>query len=141
MTEREPRIEIVTEPCPIKPRKIGPQNIATRLRQRETIGCLYPGTQVHVSRQFYQNVFPNYTVINVEKPLCFLRKFSPDGKYLIAFSADQTSIEIYEYQGAAAAADLLVGSKGECIGLKNDDRSFNIRNNIFKKFFKVLNIF
>ncbi|XP_058803086.1 DET1 homolog isoform X2 [Phymastichus coffea] len=137
MTEEEPKLEIVTEPCPIKLRKIRPQNIIIRLRQRETIGCLFPGTQVHVARQFYQNVFPNYTVVNIEKPHCFLRKFSPDGKYLVAFSADQTSIEIYKYQGPAAAADLLIGCKGECIGLKNDERSFNIRNNIFKKFFKI----
>ncbi|XP_001606651.2 DET1 homolog [Nasonia vitripennis] len=137
MTEREPKIEIVNESCPIKPRKIGPQNIAIRLRQRETFGCLYPGTQVLVARQFYQNVFPNYTVVNVEKPPCFLRKFSPDGKYLVAFSADQTSIEIYEYRGAAGAADLLVGCKGEYIGHKNDEKSFHIRNHIFKRFFKT----
>jgi de-etiolated-1 len=140
MTEKKGNIEIVTELCPIKPRKIGPQNIVVRLRRRETMGCIYPGTQVLVARQFYQNVFPNYTVVNVEKPPCFLRKFSPDGKYLVAFSADQTSIEVYEYQGAAAAADLLYGYKGEYIGHKNDERSFYMRNHIFKRFFKVDNI-
>lgn len=137
MTEKEAKIEIVTEPCPIQPRKIGPQNIVVRLRHRETMGCSYPGTQVLVARQFYQNVFPNYTVVNVEKPPCFLRKFSPDGKYLVAFSADQTSIEVYEYQGAAAAAHLLVHCRGEYVGHKNDEKSFQIRNHIFKKFFKV----
>ena len=131
------KIEIVSEPCPTRPRKISAQNIVIRLRQRETIGCKYPGTQVHVARQFYQNVFPNYTVASVEKPPCFLRKFSPDGKYLIAFSADQTSIEIYEYQGAAAAGDLLISCKGEYIGHKNDEKSFNIKNQVFKRFFKV----
>lgn len=129
--------EFTSEEFPIKPRKIGPQNIVNRLRIRETMGCPYPGTQVHVARQFYQNVFPNYTVVNVEKPPCFLRKFSPDGKYLVAFSADQTSIEVYEYQGAAAAADLLVDCKGEYTGHKNDSKSFRIRSFIFKKFLKV----
>ena len=50
-------------------------------------------------RRLHQNVVPNFTVVNVEKPPGFLRKFSPDGRYFIAFSADQTSLEIYRYQG------------------------------------------
>lgn len=137
MAEKEAKIEYVTEPCPIKPRKIGPQNIVLRLKRRETFGCSYPGTHVHCARQFYQNVFPNFTVMNVEKPPCFLRKFSPDGRYLIAFSADQTSIEVYEYRGASAAADLLANCEGEYIGHKNDECSFQIRRNIFSRFFKV----
>ncbi|XP_043584576.1 DET1 homolog isoform X2 [Bombus pyrosoma] len=137
MAEKEAKIEYVTEPCPIKPRKIGPQNIVLRLKRRETFGCSYPGTHVHCARQFYQNVFPNFTVMNVEKPPCFLRKFSPDGRYLIAFSADQTSIEVYEYRGASAAADLLASCEGEYIGHKNDECSFQIRRNIFSRFFKA----
>ncbi|XP_051174975.1 DET1 homolog [Leptopilina boulardi] len=128
--------EFGTDTCLITPRKLGPQNIAIRLRRRETLGCLYPGTQVLVARQFYQNVFPNFTVVNVEKPPCFLRKFSPDGRYLVAFSLDQTSIEIYEYQGASAAADLLDGCEGEYIGQKNEE-TFHIRRDIFKRFFKI----
>lgn len=141
MAVKEDRIpEFVTDSCPIKPRKINPQNVVVRLRRRETMGCPYPGTHVHNARQFYQNIFPNFTVMNVEKPPCFLRKFSPDGKYLIAFSADQTSIEVYEYCGASAAADLLADCEGEYIGHKNDDCSFHIRSNIFARFFKVLEI-
>ncbi|XP_012273076.1 DET1 homolog [Orussus abietinus] len=137
MAKEEGRIEFVTDPCPIKPRKIGPQNLVIRLRRRETLGCLYPGTQIIDARQFYQNIYPNFTVVNVEKPLCFLRKFSPDGKYLIAFSADQTSIEVYEYRGASAAADLLVDCKGEYVGHKHDSHSCFIRSNIFNRFFKI----
>lgn len=138
MAARESRIESVADPCPVNPRRIGPQNVVLRLRRRETMGCPYPGTHVHCARQFYQNVFPNFTVMNVEKPPCFLRKFSPDGRYLVAFSADQTSIEVYEYRGAPAAADLLADCEGEYIGHKNDDCSFHIRSNIFARFFKVL---
>lgn len=138
MTARESRIESVADPCPVNPRRIGPQNVVVRLRRRETMGCPFPGTHVHCARQFYQNVFPNFTVMNVEKPPCFLRKFSPDGRYLVAFSADQTSIEVYEYRGASAAADLLADCEGEYIGHKNDDCSFHIRSNIFARFFKVL---
>lgn len=138
MAARESGIESVADPCPVNPRRIGPQNVVVRLRRRETMGCPYPGTHVHCARQFYQNVFPNFTVMNVEKPPCFLRKFSPDGRYLVAFSADQTSIEVYEYRGAPAAADLLADCEGEYIGHKSDDCSFHIRSNIFARFFKVL---
>lgn len=139
MATRDGKIELVSDKCPIKPRKIEPQNIVLRLSRRETMGCTYPGTHVHVARQFYQNIFPNFTVMNVEKPPCFLRKFSPDGRYLVAFSADQTSIEVYEYNGASAAADLLANCTGEYVGHKNDERSFQIRSNIFGRFFKVIN--
>jgi len=92
----------------IVPRRIPPQNIVQRLLSRE----LHAGRRrccnaVTTARIFFTNVFPNYTVINVEKPACFLRKFSPDGRHLIAFSADQTSLEIYEFCGPASAADML----------------------------------
>lgn len=84
----------------ITPRKIKPQNIVMRLMDREIYGSRKPGSHFHVVREFYQNVFPNLTIVNVEKPPCFLRKFSPDGKHFIAFSADQTSLEVKpeEYQ-------------------------------------------
>lgn len=137
MAEAKGKIEFVSEPCSIKPRKFSPQNIVMRLRCRETFGCPYPGTHVLTSRHFYQNIFPNFTVVNVEKPPCFLRKFSPDGRYLVAFSADQTSIEVYKYEGASAAAKLLADCKGEYVGHKNDEKTFNIRSNIFHQFFKV----
>lgn len=78
----------------IVPRKIKPQNIVIRLMNREIYGSKKPGSHFHVVREFYQNVFPNLTIVNVEKPPCFLRKFSPDGKHFIAFSADQTSLEV-----------------------------------------------
>lgn len=138
MSDEKSKIEFVSEPCSIKPRKFPPQNIVIRLRRRELIGCQYPGTQVLTARQFYQNVFPNFTVVNVEKPPCFLRKFSPDGRFLVAFSADQTSIEVYKYEGASAAAELLVDCKGEYVGHRHDDKTFNIRSNIFQRFFKVI---
>lgn len=78
----------------ITPRKIKPQNIVIRLINRETLGARKPGSHFHIAREFYQNVFPNFTIVNVEKPPCFLRKFSPDGKHFIAFSSDQTSLEV-----------------------------------------------
>lgn len=122
----------------IKPRKINSQNIVDRLIYRETFAYHKPGTHFHVTRQFYQNVFPNFTVMNVVKPPCFLRKFSPDGKYFIAFSADQTSVEIYVYQGPRAAGDLLEKvTFGEYVPNTQDTVNYEIRSQIFDKFFKV----
>ena len=88
-------------------------------------------------RGFHLNIVPNYTLVNVEKPPCFLRKFSPDGKRFIAFSADQTSLEIYRYQGPAAAADLLQGSGGEFLGGEDSEASQRVRNVVFNRFFQL----
>lgn len=118
----------------MKPRKVPPQNIVIRLYNRQTFAYKKPGTHFHTARQFYQNVFPNFTVINIEKPPCFLRKFSPDGKHFIAFSSDQTSLEVYTYRGPAAAGDLLY-SVNET---KSEKQRFDIKSKIFERFFKVV---
>jgi len=115
-----------------------PENIVNRLIDRQTHGCKKPGTQLYLSRQFYQNIFPNFTVINAEKPPCFIRKFTPDGKLAIAFSSDQSSLEVYTYQGPAAAADLLqkIGRFDQLDSKTQED----IKHNIFYRFFKVINV-
>lgn len=121
----------------LTPRQIPPQNIVNKMLRREIYGAIKPGTHFHVAREFHQNVFPNFTIVNVEKPPCFLRKFSPDGRHFIAFSSDQTSLEIYEYRGSFAAADLVHGCKGEYIGNESDQRSDYIRSKVFERFFKL----
>jgi len=73
-------------------------SILHRLRNRETF-ISKPNTHHHVARKFYCNILPNFTIIDVEKPPCFLRKFSPDGRYFVAFSSDQASLEIYSFKG------------------------------------------
>lgn len=118
----------------IKPRKVPPQNIVIRLYNRQIFAYKKPGTHFHTARQFYQNVFPNFTVINIEKPPCFLRKFSPDGKHFIAFSSDQTSLEVYTYKGPSAAGDLLQYINNET---KTENQRFDIKSRIFEHFFKV----
>ncbi|XP_055635322.1 DET1 homolog [Toxorhynchites rutilus septentrionalis] len=124
----------------IKFRKLRPQNIVHRLRNRE-MGFTVKHPQ-HSAREFYQNVYPNVTVMHVEKPACYLRKFSPDGKYLIAFSCDQTSLEIYTYHGCSAAAVLfdrcedteLIERCGE------ESENYDIRRYIFEKLFKLKHV-
>lgn len=124
---------IHTEEYLFKRKKIEPQNIILRLKNREIFAYNKPGTHFHTARRFYQNIFPNFTVINVEKPPCFLRKFSPDGKWFIAFSWDQTALEVYTYKGPAAAADLFNIPKNRG---KSDSKS-EISRQIFDRIFKV----
>lgn len=78
----------------LKPRQIQNQNVVHRLERRR-ICSGRPGAHWYRVRCFHQNLFPNFTVVNVEKPPCFLRKFSPDGRCFIAFSSDQTSLEVW----------------------------------------------
>uniref|UniRef100_A0A8C5VF14 DET1 partner of COP1 E3 ubiquitin ligase n=1 Tax=Microcebus murinus TaxID=30608 RepID=A0A8C5VF14_MICMU len=54
--------------------------------------------------------------------------------------ADQTSLEIYEYQGCQAAEDLLQGYEGEILSNGNDQRSVNVRGRLFERFFVLLHI-
>ena len=120
----------------VKSRRITNQNLVYRLQQRQTHAGK-PGTQFHQARLFYTNVFPNFTVVNVEKPPCFLRKFSPDGKYFIAFSADQTAIEIYTFGGSGAAEDLLKTIRGDVAASATDQTTNTIRAKLFERFFKL----
>lgn len=120
------------------------QNIVHRLRNRELMD-IKPRTSKHyTNRCFYQNIFPNMSVINIDKPPCFLRKFTPDGKYLIAFSNDQSSLHVYTYQGPAVANELLekINIEGDFVGGERSrmDESAFIQANIFSHFFKLKHI-
>ena len=130
-------MEYPSENTLIKKRKIAPQNIIKKLIKREMYGCMKPGTHFHVTREFYQSIFPNFTISNVMVPLCFIRKFSPDGLRFIAFSFDQASIEVYQYKGAQAAAHLLRGFPGEYAGNRNDRRIEEVRQKIFYSLFDL----
>ena len=67
-----------TTPHWIKKTKLPAQNIVTRLFHREIQNN--HKSPLHQTRIFYQNIAPNFTITNVCKPPCFLRKFSPDGR-------------------------------------------------------------
>jgi len=95
---------------PLVVHAIGPQNIVKRLQARELWGGRRVGTAKYLERSMYQSIFPNFTVTHVDKPPCFLRKFTPDGKHFIAFSSDQMSVEVYTFQGPEAATHLFQSS-------------------------------
>ena len=58
----------------------------------------------------------------------------------MAFSSDQTSLEIYEFQGPAAAEDLMQDIKGEYTANVNDTVSLNVRSKLFERFFKLKHV-
>ncbi|XP_073994045.1 de-etiolated protein 1 abo [Rhodnius prolixus] len=119
-------------------RRIPSQNIVHKLIRRELCGELKPGTSFRNIRSFHTSVVPDFTIINVEKPPCFLRKFSPDGRHFIAFSADQTSVEIYHFRGSASLNYLLqITDDREYIGNKSDPFNDYIRFAAFETLFSL----
>uniref|UniRef100_A0A914WV84 DET1 homolog n=1 Tax=Plectus sambesii TaxID=2011161 RepID=A0A914WV84_9BILA len=120
---------------PPKPPKVTSINLVDRLRLRE-VGNRRQGSHHLIgARDLYWSLYPRVTVVNVDKPPCFLRKFTPDGRYLIAFSSAQTSILVYEYRGVTAAGQLMSGSD---VMLWQDDEEFGsieARQNLFDTLF------
>uniref|UniRef100_A0A182QBW4 Ig-like domain-containing protein n=1 Tax=Anopheles farauti TaxID=69004 RepID=A0A182QBW4_9DIPT len=94
-------------------------------------------SQEHADRELHQNVCPNLTVVDIRRDPGFLRKFSPDGKYLIAFSADKTAVQIYEYQGCAAAGELLSNWDDREVLEDDSQYSSHVTNEIFYKMLKL----
>jgi len=124
-------------------RRIPSQSVLHRLAARQIFGTRFTRhCRLNTLRGFHTNIFPNFTLVNVEKPPCFLRKFSPDGKLFIAFSSDQTSLEIYEYLGPAAAGDLLAPCPGDQLAEEGSQAGENrehsrIRATVFNRFFRL----
>ena len=104
------------------------QNLVHKLVQRQLlVRC--PAQAYHQRRSLYHCIVPNYTEQGVQTPPGFLRKFSPDGKILLAFSNDQRDVVVYEYLGAGAAQSLYESGEEEEEGVDVGD--------LFGKFFKV----
>lgn len=88
-------------------------------------------------RNFYKCITPRLTVQNVDKPHGFLRKFTPDGQLLLAFSVDQKSLDVYQYQGISTAAELLSHIQQECITAADHSlQSLCVRQELFNSLFK-----
>ena len=121
-------------------RYISNQNVVYKLRKRET-SFIKHGTVWNKTRSFYECIVPNFTVVNVEKPPFYLRKFSPDGNYFIVFSADQTSVEVYAFNGCQAAENYLSSVKDnilhEMINPSIEFKKFyqSVKEKLFSKFF------
>ncbi|XP_055906159.1 DET1 homolog [Eupeodes corollae] len=87
---------------------------------------------------FFKCIPPNLTIANVEKHTNFIRKFSPDGKFLICFSRDQQSFESYKFLGTTNACKMLYKWKSEYVPPDcNTGLGHEIRQNIFSQLFQL----
>ena len=101
-----------------------------KLWQRQLLICC-PARSYHRTRSLYQCIVPNHTEQGVQPPSGFLRKFSPDGRNLLAFSNDQRNVLVYEYRGASAAQSLYLKDYSEDdIKMQLFDRFFRLRFSI-----------
>ena len=87
-------------------RELPSQSIVKVLMDRETLCTPSPNVMLHRQREFYQSVVPNCTELDVQTPLCYIRKFTPDGNSLIAISSDQRNVLIYTFMGSGAGQKL-----------------------------------
>lgn len=83
-----------------------PQNLVQKLEaRRHLVRC--PAQVYHLTRSLYHCIVPNHTEQGVWIPVpAFLRKFSPDGSILLAFSSDQENMLVYRYMGASTGQSL-----------------------------------
>ena len=101
------------------------QNLIHKLWQRQLPMC--SSSEIyHHNRSIYHCVVPNHTEQGVQPPAGFLRKFSPDGHFLLAFSNDQRNVLVYDYRGASA---------GQVLYSQNRSGE-EIRYSLFDQFFK-----
>uniref|UniRef100_A0A6P4FN85 DET1 homolog n=1 Tax=Drosophila rhopaloa TaxID=1041015 RepID=A0A6P4FN85_DRORH len=122
-------------------RRLRSQNLVHLLQNRES-GYTCAGSQLGrmprlaFERPFYKCITPCLTIDSVAIPPVYLRKFTPDGSKLLAFSQDQRSLHIYRYRGfsCAAVGELIrqadVGS-GECFSSPDNI----LKSTIFERLF------
>ena len=78
-------------------------NIVNLLKRRE-IGYLdRTETVFNETKRIYLSIHPNFTVINVKTPNCFLRRFNPSGEFLITFNQQLNGVIIYRFNGSSSA--------------------------------------
>lgn len=64
-------------------------------------------TKYNLIKRVYLSINPNYSILNVKIPNCYLRRFSPDGRYLIAFNHQLNGIQIFMFKGSSAGINEL----------------------------------
>ncbi|KAH8298280.1 hypothetical protein KR018_012478 [Drosophila ironensis] len=115
------------------------QNLIHLLQNRES-GFTRPGIpagrqpKLTYERRFYKCITPCLTVESIWIPPVYLRKFTPDGSKLLAFSQDQRSLLIYKYKGfsSAAVGELVREAK---VGASERSQNGRLQNEIFGKLF------
>ncbi|XP_034129103.1 DET1 homolog isoform X2 [Drosophila guanche] len=121
------------------------QNLVHMLQNREScytrIGSkINQSPNLSYERGFYKCITPCLTIDSVAIPPVYLRKFTPDGSKLLAFSLDQRSLHVYKYKGfgATGVGELIretdVGEV-ECYMGGNRVPGNTLKNTIFDRLF------
>ncbi|KAH8297018.1 hypothetical protein KR044_003536 [Drosophila immigrans] len=115
------------------------QNLVHMLQNRESGYTrqtkLNQSAPLSYERQFYKAITPCLT-IGISIPPVYLRKFTPDGSKLLAFSHDQRSCIVYAYKGIGSE------SVGQLLNEANigsgESYNVNINNQLRAKMFDQL---
>jgi len=102
-------------------------NLLTKIRDRE-IKSPKPGTHIRRLRQFYTDIVPNTSVGVTTPNEIILRKFTPDGRFLFAFSKNFHSLLLFKYLGHTRKSHEQYPSSLSC------HKTYPI---IFSDFFKI----
>ena len=86
-------------------------------------------SSLNTVRGFHLNIVPNFTLVNVEKPPCFLRKFSPDGKKFIAATGGEVCSA-----GTCTQKFLVYDSTGKKVAVKCEFVDLNVESYSFDLF-------
>jgi hypothetical protein len=84
-------------------RSIPKHNLVCWLRDRE-LGYTKSRINHFIARRtnFYRAIHPSYSILMCTVPQAvYIRRFSPNGQYLLAFSHDLESLIVYQYKGKA----------------------------------------
>eukprot|EP00742_Colponemidia_sp_Colp-10_P011800 GILJ01013174.1.p1 GENE.GILJ01013174.1~~GILJ01013174.1.p1 ORF type:complete len:610 (-),score=71.11 GILJ01013174.1:86-1915(-) len=65
---------------------------------RRECGMVPRGAHMFATRQFYQYIVPNEVQMDVSVPSTHFRRFTDDGKHLIAISRNQHELQVYSFQ-------------------------------------------
>lgn len=96
-------------------------------------------TKFNLMKRVYLSIYPNYTILNVRMPSCFLRRFSPDGRYIIAFNQQLNGVQIFSFNGSSAGLEEIQKLNSSLAQDKTDLNDFDsdqFRLKSFDIFFK-----
>ena len=117
---------IRSHPSGLPCRKLPNQSILFKLSERQ-IAIDSPAQLYYRQKSLYQCVVPDYTETRVYCPPGYLRKFTPDGNRLLAFSGDQKDVLVYDYLGAGTGQ-----------GVYCSDSPFeDVKAELFSRFFRL----
>ncbi|KAJ2866572.1 hypothetical protein GGH94_001464 [Coemansia aciculifera] len=80
--------------------QLPPTALPALLRHRHSVRTAHPSAPQSC-------IYPNRTIYNVETPDCFFRRFTPDGKYLLAFNRSLSGLLVFRVLTATASAQQL----------------------------------